>query len=143
MTDERGDRLLRFNWEVTVVFALLTGLSWALDGSFDVPYAVLCAVLFGAGVIGFVVGFWNGAQRSRTELVTLSGLLAVDTSHVPARARRLIWSAVTVQTIVATAAAVARPFTTQAFGLLVPMFGVGVAILWGARNARFHLRETA
>lgn len=73
----------------------------------------------------------------------MSGLLVVDSSHVPKPARRLVWSATTAQTIVATVGAIGRPFTARPFGLLVPMFGIGVAMLWGARNARFHLRERA
>jgi hypothetical protein len=44
------------------------------------------------------------------------------------------------QTAIALGTAAARPFTSVAFGILVPMFGLGLAGLWGARHGRFEAR---
>lgn len=136
-----GTRLLRLGWEVTVGFGLLTVLTHAVADALDLAYAIVSSALFVMGIGLFGLGFWNGVQRSRTELVTLSGLLAASRSNVPASALRLLWGAVLAQAVIGGVAAGLRPFTQQAFGLLVPMFGVGLAAVWGSRHGRFHLRD--
>jgi hypothetical protein len=45
-----------------------------------------------------------------------------------------------VQVVVALVTAIARPFTGLAFGILVPVFGLGLAGLWGARRGSFPSR---
>ena len=136
-----GTRLLRLAWEVTLVFAVLSALTHVLAESLDLVYAVFSSALFVVGIFLFGLGFWNGVQRSRTELVTLSGLLAASRSNVSSSALRLLWGAVLAQSVIGGVAAGLRPFTQQAFGLLVPMFGIGLAALWGSRHGRFHLRD--
>ncbi len=140
---DTADGPLRVNRAVTIGFTALTILTHATAATLDRAYAVVASVLFVIGIGLFALGFWNGVQRSRTELVTMSGLLAVNTGNVTASARRRVWSAVTAQIVVAVVAAIVRPFTAQAFGLLVPVFGIGIATLWGSRNAVFHLRDDA
>jgi hypothetical protein len=49
-------------------------------------------------------------------------------------------SLLAAQVVVAVATAAARPFTTLAFGVLVPVFGVGLNGLWAARHGRFPPR---
>jgi hypothetical protein len=39
------------------------------------------------------------------------------------------------------AGAIARPFTTLAFGILTPMLGLGLNGLWGSRHGRFGPRK--
>ncbi|NNC80845.1 MAG: hypothetical protein HKN94_11930 [Acidimicrobiales bacterium] len=130
--------LLRLQWRVTLVFVLATILNVATDGSIDLLYAIVCTVAFVFGFIGFSVGFWNGLQRSREETVTLWGLVAASSTHVPASARNTHWASIIIQLVTAVVAASLRPFTQQAFGLLVPMLGLGLAALWGSRYASFH-----
>jgi len=66
--------------------------------------------------------------------------MAIDQSHVPQSARNRLWLALLLQVGVAVLFASLRPFTQQAFGLLVPVLGLGVASLWGSRFAAFHPR---
>jgi hypothetical protein len=54
--------------------------------------------------------------------------------------RRLLDGSLAVQVIVGFVTASARPFTTLAFGVLVPMFGGGCNGLWGARHGSFGPR---
>lgn len=133
--------LIRLNQAVTAAFALTATATHLSAGSLDVPFAAAAAILSAVGVGFASLGFWNGIQRSRVDDVSLAGLLAVDKSFVPKLARNSIWVANASQIAIAFTAAILRPFTEQAFALLVPMFGIGVATLWGSRFARFHPRD--
>ena len=133
--------ILSLNRNVTVGFAVLTAVTHVAADALDRVYAVVASMLFGAGIALFVLGFWNGVQRSRHELVTMSGLLAVNIGNVTPAERRRVWWPFALQVVVAVVAASLRPFTAQAFALLVPILGIGLAVLWGSRNARLHLRD--
>lgn len=133
--------LVNLSLRVTVVFTILSALTYAVQPRLDMAYAVVSAILFFAGTFALGLGFWNGIQRSRVDEVRLTGLLAVDSSHVPAPARNRLWIAVVVQIIVSFGFGALRPFTQQAFGVLVPTLAVGLATLWGSRFASFHPRE--
>ncbi len=132
--------VLRMHAVVSASWALMTLATSLVGGGLDRFYAVGCSLLFAAGIGFFLLGFWNGVQRSRLETVTLPGLLAVSTAHVSRALRRSVWSVTIAQVVVAVIAGSVRPFTEQAFALLVPMLGIGVAALVGSRAAVFHSR---
>ncbi len=134
------DRLVRFSVRSSVAFAALSVVTYVVDGGLDVVYAIACTIIFVVGVSLFALGMWNGIQRSRVDNVTLTGLMAIDRSHVPQSARNRLWMALLLQVGVAILFASLRPFTQQAFGLLAPVLGLGVASLWGSRFAAFHPR---
>jgi hypothetical protein len=79
-------------------------------------------------------------SRSRTESIGIGGLyfLAGSASKV-VRVRLL--GALTAQVVIAIVAASIRPFTSVAFGVLVPVFGLGLCGLWGARHGQFPARS--
>lgn len=133
--------LVRLSWQVTGAFLAATMVTDFAADSLDTVYAVMCAVAFIAGFGLFCLGFWNGVQRSRVELVTLPGLLAASTANVPKSLRNQAWLALIAQIVIAVVAASLRPFTAQAFGLLVPLFGLGINTLLGSRQAQFFPRD--
>jgi len=49
----------------------------------------------------------------------------------------------TAQIVIAAVTAAARPFTTLAFGVLTPVFGLGLNSLWAARHGNFPPRKPA
>jgi hypothetical protein len=55
--------------------------------------------------------------------------------------RRHLTAALAVQVAAALTVASLRPFTSAAFAILVPMYGLGLAGLWGARHGRFGPRS--
>lgn len=136
-----GEQLLRLDLAVTALLSALTVLTFLLAESLDLVFAIVSAVLFfvGAGLLG--LGLWNGIQRSRVEDVSLVGLAGISTSHVPSRARNILWAMILLQIIVTAVFASLRPFTQQAFGILAPTFGLGLAVLWSSRFGAFHPRE--
>lgn len=139
--DNAGDPLLKIGVWVTAGYSLLCALTFVLAERLDLVFAVVSAGLFFVGSGLLALGLWNGIQRSRVEEVTLVGLAAITKSHVPARARNILWATIAVQLIVTTTFAALRPFTQQAFGILVPILGLGFAVLWGSRFGSFHPRN--
>ena len=138
---EPNSQLADLSLRVTVLFSAFTVLTYLLAPTLDLVYAIVSALLFFAGTFALGLGFWNGIQRSRIEQVRLTGLLAVDTSHVPASIRNRLWLAVVLQIVVTFGFAAVRPNTQQAFGTLVPTLAIGLAALWGSRFAQFHPRD--
>lgn len=134
-------RVITISLQLTVVFAALSLATYVLAERLDTVFAVACSVLFAIGTLLLALGFWNGIQRSRVDEVTLTGLVAVDSSHVPASARNKLWGAIVLQLVIGVLFGSLRPFTQQAFGLLVPTLGLGFATLWGSRFAAFHQRD--
>jgi len=136
-----GGTLLRLDLGVTIAFSILSVLTFLLAERLDVLYSIVSALLFFLGAGLMALGLWNGIQRSRVEQITLVGLAAVTKSHVSARARNILWAMIVFQIVVTVVFASLRPFTQQAFGILAPTFGLGVAVLWGSRFGSFHPRN--
>lgn len=141
MKETPNNQLIDLSVRSTVVFVVASAAVYLLEDTLDVAYAIACSATFVVAVGLFGLGMWNGIQRSRVDDVTLTGLVAIDRSHVPSSARNALWLAIVVQLVVSIVFASLRPFTQQAFGLLVPTLGLGLATLWGSRFAVFHPRE--
>ena len=73
------------------------------------------------------------------EELSVAGVFFLSGS-APAPVRRALLGDLTVQVVVALATATARPYTPLAFGVLVPVFGLGMCGLWGATAGRFPPR---
>lgn len=97
--------------------------------------------LFGAGCVVFVWAYFRAIGRSRRESITLNGLFLLGDSVAPIMVARRLRLMLAVQVIAALVTASVRPFTTLAFGVLVPMFGLGMMALWAALHGRFEPHE--
>jgi hypothetical protein len=105
------------------------------------PVAVAVSLaLFVLGTAAMALALLRAAGRSRTDEVTVPGVFFLTESAPPAVRRHLL-GALAVQVVVALATAAARPFTSLAFGILVPVYGLGLAGLWGARHGQFGPRR--
>lgn len=98
-------------------------------------------ILFAAGSALFLWAFAIAVGRSRTDAIGIGGLYFLAGDTAPRGVRRPMMASVATQTVVALGTATARPFTSLAFGILVPVFGLGIAGLWGARHGRFEPRR--
>ena len=101
---------------------------------------VVDLVLFAVGVAAFLSAYAIAIGRSRFDAIGIGGLYFLAGS-APAPVRRLLLGALAVETVVAFATAGARPFSPLAFGILVPMFGLGLSGRWGARYGHFDPRD--
>ena len=97
-------------------------------------------VLFGLGIAAFLSAYAIAIARSRFDAIGIGGLYFLAGS-APAPVRRLLLGALAVETVVAFATSGVRPFSSLAFGILVPMFGLGLSGRWGARYGHFDPRD--
>jgi hypothetical protein len=96
--------------------------------------ALVAILMFLAGTGLMAWALLVAAGRSRTDTVDIGGLFF---SQPP----RLLKVAFGLQIVIGLAAAAVRPNTGSAFGVLAPVFGLGLMGLWGARHGRFPARE--
>lgn len=138
----RGASLVRASLLGTALFVLVAGAAAVAPRALGVVAAVVDLVLFAAGCAAFVWTLLRAADRSREEELSVAGIWLLSGSAPPAT-RRALLGALGVEVAVALATAAARPFTALAFGILVPVYGLGLAGVWGAAFGRFGPREGA
>lgn len=140
---------------IVVVNAVLTALfvatALAATVVFDAPWTSIAVVVslgcFAAGVIVFLWGYWTAVQRSRTDDIAVSSLYFLVDNCAPRPVSRSMNSLLAVQTLVSIATASVRsstdgePGSTLAYGILVPMLGLGMNGLWGAYHGTFRPRR--
>lgn len=125
----------------TALFVVVASLATAFPDALAVPNVVVDLVLFAAGCVAFVVALLRAADRSRREVLDLPGLFWLMGS-APPPPKRLLRGAFLVQVVVAVVTASIRPFTALAFGILVPVYGLGLIGLWAAREGTFPPRRS-
>lgn len=136
-----GAAIVRASWLGTVVFAL-SALAAVVTSAATVPAAAIALGLFAAGIGLFFWAYAIAVNRSRTDAIGIGGLffLAGDAT-APKGVKRALLAALGAQTVTGLGTAAARPFTTLAFGVLVPLYGLALTGLWGARHGRFGPRR--
>lgn len=129
---------------------------WAaivFDGVAKSAGVVVSLTLFAIGVIVFVWGLTTAARRSRRDVMSVAELYFLVGPAIPAGVRRLMNSLLLIQFTVGIVTAVVRsstpavngidassPGSSLAFGVLVPVFGLGLNGLWASRHGRFRPR---
>lgn len=139
--------IIRFNVAATAVF-LVAALVAAIvfDESTRVMIVVVSLGLFAVGVASFLLGFFTAVQRSRDDEIAVSQLFFLSGSTAPTAVKRAMLGALAVQAVVGIGCAIARPSTdgksgsVLAFGVLVPMLGLGLNGLWSSRHGHFAPR---
>lgn len=134
-----GRWIIQASWAGTAVFtvAAVIGTVWL---SAAIVTVVVSLVLFALGTVAFVAAYARAVTRSRYDNIGMGGLFFLAGRTAPARVQALLLGSLGVQTVVAFTAASIRIYTALAFGILVPMFGLGLAGLWGALHGRFAPR---
>lgn len=144
-----GAVIVRVNVALTAVF-VATAVSSAVF--FDQPWKAVAVATalscFAVGVVAFLWGYFAAVQRSRQDDIAVSALYFLVDSVAPQKLARVMNGLLAVQVLVALATAIARgstdgePGSTLAFGILVPMLGLGLNGLWGAMHGTFRPRGT-
>ena len=135
----KGAGIVQASWAGTAAFAVTAGLAAAFSGAGIVALCVALA-LFVAGCAAFAAAYARAVGRSRLEEISVLQLFFLG-GAAPPDVRRHLLGAAAVQVVVGFATAGARPNTSLAFGILVPVYGVGLAGLWGARHGTFPPRR--
>lgn len=138
----QGRAWIGVNLVATVVF-VLTGVLGAvayqpLRSSWEAwPATVVSLVLFAGGCLLFLMALLEGARRSRRSTFGVGGWFFLSGGAADRATSWLLNGALGVQVVVGVAVAAARPFTALAFATLVPVFGLAVNGIWGARYGTF------
>jgi hypothetical protein len=122
----------------TAALVAATALAAVADGRVtDLVNLAVSSLLFLGGCVAFGYGFLRAAGRSRTEVVDLAGLFYL-TGSGPAGVRRMLLGLWFAQIAVASASVVVvRP----PFGVMAPVWGIGLLSVWGALHGAFPARD--
>lgn len=134
-----GQDILRACWVGTAVFTAVAVLTTIAPDPMAIPISVVSLGLLAAGCAAMLWAFQRALQRSRHELIGVGGLYFLA-GCAPRNVRASMMGALGVEIVVALAAASARPFTASAFGILVPVYALGLSGAWGARHGIFPPR---
>jgi glucan phosphoethanolaminetransferase (alkaline phosphatase superfamily) len=149
-TTSSGDVIITTDVVGTGIFVLSAVLAAAIFTDPVKAVAVVVSLaLFACGMFTFLWSYWTAVQRSRTDNISVTQLYLLAGPSTPKAVKWRMNGALTVQIAVALATAIARSSTegragsTLAFGILVPMYGLGLNGLWCARYGRFGPRQVA
>jgi hypothetical protein len=147
--DASAGRIVRASWVGSALFTVTAILAAVAPDPFA-PLAVgVALLLFAAGVVAFVWAYAVAVGRSRTDLIGMGGLFFLAGS-APRSVQRSLVGSLVLETVVAVGTAsvwllasghfAKSTVNPLAFGVLAPMYGLGLTGLWGARFGTFPPR---
>jgi len=142
-------RIVIASWIGTALLTV-TAVAGAIDPDhFAVAAVVAALALFALGVVAFAWAYVVAIGRSRTDLIGMGGLFFLAGS-APRPVQRQLLASFVLQIVVGVATASAwfvaadhfakATVNPLAFGLMAPMYGLGLMGLWGARFGTFPPR---
>lgn len=145
-------RLVRNNVLGTAAFVVTLGVAIPLrsERAGQVLIAVVSLGLFAVGIAASLWAYTSALERSRVEEVGVANLFLLTGDTAPTPVKRTMSAALAVQVVAALVGAsigVAdlkeSDLNALAFGVLVPMFGIGMNGLWAARYGSYGPRVNA
>lgn len=134
-----GQGIVVASWAGTALFTAAAAAATVVPDDLGAPFAGLSVAFLLVGIVLFLYTLLVAAERSRTDAIGIGGLFFLQGS-APRRVQLHLMGSFAVEVVVAFVAASVRIYTPLAFGLLVPMYGLGLAGLWGARHGVFGPR---
>lgn len=132
-----GAGIVQASMVTTAVFVVTAVAATAFPDEVGVPVAIVDVGLFVAGTVIFVLALLEGLDRSRTEQVEIGALFFLTGSTAPRAVKVRLLGCVVLQVLVALVSSSIRVYTEVAFGILVPMLGLGLTGRWGALHGAF------
>jgi hypothetical protein len=145
----RGAQVVRLNLVGTAVFLIALSVAIPLRNHRFAQFLIggVSMALFAIGVATTLWAYTRALDRSRVEEVGVANLYLLTGDTSPKPVRRTMSLALTIQIVAALAGAwigVAGldegQLNALAFGVLVPMFGVGMNGVWAARHGSYGPR---
>ena len=140
--------IVRSNILFTGVFTVLTLVAaWLFTPGLRVMIVAVDLALFAIGCFAFILSYFSAVQRSRTDEISVAGLFALTGGVAPRRITMVMNSCLSAQVVVGLIGTIVRSSTdgragsTLAFGVLVPIFGLGLNGLWSSRLGVFPPRQ--
>lgn len=143
-----GLGLIRASWGGTLLFTAAAVGALVAPDAFGRPFAVVAGLLFFGGIVAFLAAYFHAIGRSRTDLIGVGGLYFLA-GCAPVGVQVAMLTSLALEVAVGVAAAAIRfsslvddDLNPLAFGILVPVWALGLAGLWGARHGTFPARAT-
>jgi hypothetical protein len=137
-----GAELIRASWAGTVVLAIAAVGAVASPGTgLAVPLVFVALLMLLGGSAAMVWAYALAVRRSRTDEIAVAGLYFLAAGAAPNDVRRSLMASLAAQCVIGFAAAAARPFTAAAFGILAPVWGLGLTGVWAARHGTYPRRR--
>lgn len=139
--------LSRINVFLTVSFLITTVVAAVVFSPTTRALGVaMDLALFAIGVAAFIWAYFSAVQRSRVDEISVASLYLLTSGVVAQRMARIMNGCLIAQVLIGLGGAVARPSTdgrsgsTLAFGVLVPLLGLGLNGLMVSRFGSFTPR---
>jgi hypothetical protein len=140
---DEGRRIVASSWIGTGLFAVVSVVATVFLGPVRYVAVGVDLALFALGVVVFFWAYAVAVGRSREVEIGIGGLFFLaGPGTAPARVKWHLIGSFAAQVVVGVATASIRPFTTLAFGILVPVHALAHTGLWAARHGRFGPRRT-
>ena len=142
-------RLVRTNLAGTALFlvALALAIPFRTHRPAQVLIVAVSLVLFAAGIATSLWAYSTALERSRSEEVGVANLFLLSGETAPRPVKRAMSAAIGVQILAALVGASVgvaglqqNQLNALAFGVLVPMFGIGMNGAWAARYGSYGPR---
>jgi hypothetical protein len=137
-----GGAIVNASWAGTGIFVVTAVIAAIAPEAMEGVNAVVAGVLFVVGAGAFLWAFAVAVSRSRTDAVHVPGVFFLS-GTAPKDVRLRLWIPLLVEIVVAVVTAAVRPYSDLAFGILVPVYGLGLMGLWGAKYGEFPPRPDA
>jgi hypothetical protein len=133
----------------TAVFAIVVAIALPLrdERAAQVAVAAVSMVLFTAGAVTALWAYISALERSRVDEIGVANLYLLTGRTAPRPVKRLMASLLAAQVVIALAGAIIGAIGLEgsqvnalAFGVLVPMFGIGANGIWAVRHGTFGPR---
>lgn len=138
--EEPGAGLVNLTFIGTGAIVVTSAVAAALPDAFGLVHAVVSCVLFAVGTGALLWAYALGVARSRTEQVSVGGLFFLAGEVAPEHVRVAFRRALTVEVVAVVAASSIRPYTVVAFGILAPVFALGLMGMWSGRHGSYPPR---
>ena len=140
--------LPRINLLLTALFSVVTAVAAVVfSPSTRTAGVVVDLVLFSIGVAAFIWGYFSAVQRSRVDEISVTSLYFLSGQVANKQIQKIMNGCLIAQLVIGLAGAIARSSTdgkagsTLAFGVLVPLLGLGLNGLWASQFGTFTPRE--
>lgn len=144
-----GAGLVRLDLLGTAAFVAALGVAVPLRSHRFAQYLIgaVSMVLFAIGIVSTLWAYTRALERSRTEEVGVANLYLLTGATAPKQIKRMMVAALSVQIVAAIGGAWIGvvgldegDLNALAFGVLVPMFGIGMNGAWAAKHGSYGPR---
>ena len=136
----------------TALFVIVLGIGVPLRGDrpAQIAVGVVSMILFAVGAVSCLWAYISALERSRSDEIGVANLFLLTGATASSQTKRMMSGLLVAQVVLAFTGAIigaiglnGSEVNALAFGILVPMFGLGMNALWAVRHGSFAPRVDA